>query len=575
MGGFRKVTSWVPRRTSAMTEPTFKKLPNSPEIQLDDYGRIIGKIVDCGEPSNSQAMVFMSIPFAKPPIGDLRFRHPQPPEPIGDDVLECFQFPPRGIQRDPFVQKKWRNPEKTSEDSLYLNVFAPTFSPTETSSTQHPVMVFVHGGAFVSDGTKKYGMQGICDVLVTPHNIVVVTVQYRLGYLGFFTTGDGRIPDNLGLFDLKMSLEWVQKHIHKFGGDPHNITLAGQSAGGALVEFLSLSPLTWNLFHKIMPMAGNAHCMWAMNDKNVETCRKRMRRMGIKPTLTTEETDEALRIIDAMEFGTKMKLSSSGYGLKPSTEISPRIVPPFFPKSLDELRAEAPVKPILVGVSEHEGLLFQLIARKMSSVDLVEEILAETIPESEPGFAQRRRLLTNMYIRLHVEDKLSIREVCTRLFTDVVMGAPTQKYVRQQIDRGNQDVYLYCFTHFNKAQIGLARHILPFDGATHCNELVYLFRAFVVNKFSLSSEDRKMISLTTQYFSNFCRYGNPNGDPSLINLSDSDAPLTEWAPTTAENPARCILLKTEPEMSENFMDGRADQWVKPLSSIQNGDCSKD
>ncbi|CAD5214620.1 unnamed protein product [Bursaphelenchus okinawaensis] len=550
-----------------MSEPDMKKLPNTSEVHLDGYGKIIGKLVECGEPSNAQAMVFMSIPFAKPPVGELRFKLPQLPDQLQDKPLECFQFPPRGIQKDPFVQKKWRNAEKTSEDSLYLNVFAPSFN--ETTSTKNPVMVFVHGGAFVSDGTKKYGMQGICDVLVTPHNIVVVTVQYRLGYLGFFSTGDGRIPDNLGLYDLKMSLEWVQKHISSFGGDPNNVTLAGQSAGGALVEYLSLSPLTWNLFHKILPMAGNAHCLWATNEKNVETCRKKLRRIGVKPTLSPEETEKVMLQIPALDFGTKMKLTSSGYGLKPSTEISPRISAPFFSKPLDQLRKEAPVKPILLGVSEHEGLLFQLIARKFSSIELVEQILAETIPESEPDFAARRQLLTDLYIRLHTEEKLSIRQVCTRLFTDVVMGAATLKYATNQVDRGNKDVYLYCFNHFNKAQIGLARHVLPFDGATHCNELVYLFRVFVVNKFTLSEEDTKMIKLTTKYFANFCRFGNPNGDTTKIPL-EAHENLPSWDPCTSEHPSRCILLKTEPEMASQFMEGRADLWVKPLSSKQNG-----
>lgn len=128
-----------------------------------------------------------------------------------------------------------------ASDCLYLNVFTPVWS----KGAPFPVMVFVHGGAFVADSAIKYGDIGICTHLVslaraTPlmclfkvaaHGVIVVTVQYRLGYLGFFSTADDACDDNVGLWDMTMALQWVKDQIPQFGGDPSNITVFGQSAG--------------------------------------------------------------------------------------------------------------------------------------------------------------------------------------------------------------------------------------------------------------------------------------------------------------------------------------------------------
>lgn len=117
------------------------------------------------------------------------------------------------------------------------------------------------------------------------NKVIVVTIQYRLGYLGFFSTGDSFCPGNLGLWDMTMALKWVHENILHFGGDPNNVTLFGQSAGGASVDLLSLSPnsngilhkffyiLFLGYFQKVIPMAGCADCEWAINEDVVETCR--------------------------------------------------------------------------------------------------------------------------------------------------------------------------------------------------------------------------------------------------------------------------------------------------------------
>ncbi|KJH46723.1 Carboxylesterase [Dictyocaulus viviparus] len=163
---------------------------------------------------------------------------PEPPEPW-ENVRETKKFAPRSIQKDMFIIEKTLGGYSQSEDCLYLNVFAPVWSPQ--SSTGFAVLVFIHGGGFVSDSTVKYGDVGICEHLCTKE-VIVVTVQYRVGYLGFFSTGDEHCYGNFALWDQTLALKWIQDNISFFNGDPTNVTVMGQSAGGASVDLLSICP---------------------------------------------------------------------------------------------------------------------------------------------------------------------------------------------------------------------------------------------------------------------------------------------------------------------------------------------
>ncbi|GMR43062.1 hypothetical protein PMAYCL1PPCAC_13257 [Pristionchus mayeri] len=154
------------------------------------------------------------IPFAKPPIGELRFKKPVPADPW-EDVLTTREYRARAMQKNFYL---WDNIKKgkPSEDCLYINVFMPCWTPPDGG---FPVMVFVHGGAFVMDGASNYGDIEICRNIVS-REVVFVSIQYRLGYLGFWTTGDEACPGNNGLWDQVEALKWINKNIANFGGDP-------------------------------------------------------------------------------------------------------------------------------------------------------------------------------------------------------------------------------------------------------------------------------------------------------------------------------------------------------------------
>ncbi|XP_050720761.1 acetylcholinesterase-like isoform X6 [Eriocheir sinensis] len=203
---------------------------------------------------------FRGIPFAKPPVGALRFKDPVPSEPW-EGVRESFT-PPQCPQVD-FKNLMMSGERKVvgEEDCLYLHVYTPQLCGDEPL----PVMVFLHGGGFFMGGPDFLGGSPL--PLLTK-DVVLVAPQYRLGTLGFLYTGDDVIPGNMGLKDQTLALRWVQENIRSFGGDPERVTIYGQSAGGASVHFQMLTPKAEGLFHRAIMQSGNALSPWAvrMND---------------------------------------------------------------------------------------------------------------------------------------------------------------------------------------------------------------------------------------------------------------------------------------------------------------------
>ncbi|NXF09936.1 SASB hydrolase, partial [Smithornis capensis] len=224
-----------------------------PEVETK-YGRVRGYQfkVDMAERSVN---VFLGLPFAKPPVGSLRFSEPQPPEPW-KGVRDATSYPPMCLQdpaqgqyfSDMITNRKEKVPLQVSEDCLYLNVY----TPISTGEQKLPVFVWIHGGGLVFGAASTYDGSA----LAAFENVVVVTIQYRLGVLGYFSTGDKHSRGNWGYLDQVAALQWIQENIIYFGGDPGSVTITGESAGGISVSALVLSPLAKGLFHKAISESG-------------------------------------------------------------------------------------------------------------------------------------------------------------------------------------------------------------------------------------------------------------------------------------------------------------------------------
>lgn len=185
---------------------------------------------------------FFGIPFAEPPLGDLRFRAPVPKKPW-NGILNCTVFGPMCSQLGAGVFG--------SEDCLQLNVFTKNL-PSNGTNELKPVIAFIHGGGFAVGTAMNHGPEYLMD-----RDIVLVTIQYRLGAFGFMALETPDIPGNQGLKDQNLALKWIQANIHHFGGDRDRVTISGLSAGSLSVTAHMVSPMSQGLFHNVIGLSGS------------------------------------------------------------------------------------------------------------------------------------------------------------------------------------------------------------------------------------------------------------------------------------------------------------------------------
>ncbi|KAF5307041.1 hypothetical protein FQR65_LT18484 [Abscondita terminalis] len=280
---------------------------------------------------------FIGVPYAQPPVGNLRFKDP-------GTCIEMIQHNPHPEGGNLIGQ----------EDCLYLNIFVPRTNPQ--SKDQLDVIVHVHGGAFnFGYGNNYAGPKLLMDI-----DVILVTMNYRLGPLGFLSTEDEVVPGNLGMKDQVESLKWIQSNIEYFGGNPKSVTLTGLSAGGASVHYHYLSPLSEGLFHRGISISGSALCPWSFQEGALEKTRQVGGAVGCFQN-STAELIECLRQRPAEQIVNSVRMFRpwlynpfSPFGVVKETEGSK----PFLNEHPYEilLNGKATNLPWLVSVTSEEGL---------------------------------------------------------------------------------------------------------------------------------------------------------------------------------------------------------------------------
>ncbi|MFX1477553.1 MAG: carboxylesterase/lipase family protein, partial [Promethearchaeota archaeon] len=210
--------------------------------------------------------VYKGIPFAEPPIGDLRFLPPVPKKPW-DGILDATKYGPCSFQGFTQLEEWFGKLEPESEDCLTLNIWTPA-----ADDEKRPVLFWVHGGAFIMGGGTHEFYEGLA--LVKRGNVVVVTFNYRLGVLGFSYIPD--ITINAGILDQALALRWVYDNIGKFGGDPENITIFGESAGGYSVLTLPVIPQAKGLIRRVIAQSAPAIDP-EVSDKNTRSVMRKLK----------------------------------------------------------------------------------------------------------------------------------------------------------------------------------------------------------------------------------------------------------------------------------------------------------
>lgn len=528
-----------------------------------ESGQIVGKQFDVG---NGQFVdAFLGIPFAKPPVGELRYQKPQKPD-SWQGVRECKKHGPRAPQSDLALEKLSMRVPK-SEDCLYLNVFAP--EPFSNQGTGKAVLVFVHGGGFVTHTSANYGDIGICRHLCTK-DVIVVTLQYRIGMLGFMATGDDNCVPNLGLWDQAFALHWVKDNIAAFGGDPDNITVFGQSAGGASVDMLCLSPYTRDLFSKVIPMGGSASCEWATNTAEDvrDAAMERAMLHGWSPpaNANTSEVNRSL-----MEFLKKQTIKNLSLGIlskrKKETRISglyfvPIIDGDFLPEPIAELRKKTPKKVCMTGTTEYEGLLMGAMAKERFSMKVLKNMIPNRItPEQFPNYEELRKKATSLYIEEGAPRSSQTRGYI-KLLGDMMINNAVHEFAEDMTMAGHT-VYLYSFEYCNEGNMGIFKYFYPFTAATHASELPYIFSKGLVTTFTPDAVDLRVLENFTTIFTNFAKYGDPNGVVAE----------KTWEPLTPSDTYKYLCITDELKMKSDYQGRRAAFW-RELNNRTNDDAAK-
>ncbi|XP_064191590.1 carboxylesterase 3 [Anguilla rostrata] len=447
---------------------------------------------------------FLGVPFARPPVGPLRFAKPQPPLPW-EGVRDATHEPNMCIQdldglvttsKTLFINHTM---PPMSEDCLYLDVYAPS---NNKSGEKAPVMVWIHGGGLLMGCAAQYDGTS----LAAYQDVVVVIIQYRLGILGFLSTGDAHAPGNWGFWDQLDALQWVQDNIESFGGDPKSVTVFGESAGGISVSILMLSPLSAGLFHKAIPQSGVATVgTFSSGDS--------MSQAKMLANLTGCSHDVSEQLVQCLKLKTEEDFIKTTKNLRIFLGASVDGV--FLKKTGEELlkNKEFLRVPVLLGATNDEfGWILprEFVPagwEKGMNKQTVMDVLNLFYPE---GAKDANELIAKEYIG-EAQTPEAIRDGFTEMMGDLFMVLPIIKVARYHRDAG-VPVYLYEFRHRPEAH-----HSRPsFVKADHTTEIGFVFggcfwEGAVKITGPITAEEDELCRTMMAYWANFARTGSPNG----------------------------------------------------------------
>ncbi|KAM6252905.1 fatty acyl-CoA hydrolase precursor, medium chain-like isoform 1-T1 [Porphyrio hochstetteri] len=491
-----------------------------PEVETK-YGTVRGYQfeVDAAERSVN---VFLGLPFATPPVGPLRFSEPQPPKPW-KGVRDATSYPPMCLQdkvqgqvfSDLITNRKEKVPLQISEDCLYLNVY----SPVSTEKQKLPVFVWIHGGGLVFGAASSYDGSA----LAAFDNVVVVTIQYRLGIVGYFSTGDKHARGNWGYLDQVAALQWIQENIIHFGGDPGSVTIAGESAGGVSVSALVLSPLAKGLFHKAISESGTAiRVLFTEQPKEegqriatASGCEKSSSAATVE-CLREKTEEEILEIARQMDVTTlQLCYTSPETCEQPSLFISASADGVFFPKSPRQLLSEKMINavPYIIGVNNCEfgwvlpvTMKFPPYAEGLDA-DVARQILQSSLPLALKGITSE--VLDKIYKEYigNAKNRAEVRDGLLDAIADPLFVLSAIEVARYHRDAGNP-VYFYEFQHRPSQAAGV---VPEFVKADHAAEIAFVFgKPFLAGH--ATEEENKLSRTVMRYWTNFARNGDPNGE---------------------------------------------------------------
>lgn len=490
--------------------------PPSPPVVDTVQGKVLGKYASL-EGFAQPVAVFLGVPFAKPPLGSLRFAPPQPAEPWYF-VKNTTSYPPMCSQDAVIAQvlsELLTNtkdiPITISEDCLYLNIYTPA---DLTKKSRLPVMVWIHGGGLMAGGASTYNGQA----LAAHENVVVVTIQYRLGIWGFFSTGDEHSRGNWGVLDQVAALRWVQENIANFGGNPGSVTIFGESAGGESVSVLVLSPLAKNLFHRAISESGVVGVGGLVKENIRPVAQQIAVFAGCKTTtsavivhcLRQKSEDELLETSLKMKFVTLDLLGDP----RESQAFMPVVVDGVvLPKMPEEILAEKKFNnvPYIIGLNKNEfAWILPVMMGYPLSEDKLDQKTAASLLWKSYSVTGIPEELTPIAIEKYLggtDDPVKKKELFLDLMGDLIFGVPSVTVARYHRDAG-APTYMYEFEYRPSFSSDKKPKTVIAD---HGDELFSVFGAPFLKE-GASEEETKLSKMVMKFWANFARNGNPNGE---------------------------------------------------------------
>jgi para-nitrobenzyl esterase len=446
-----------------------------PLFSAEDGVRIDTGLVSGAAGTNPEIRVFKGIPYAAPPVGNLRWKAPQSPaawtgtRQATEFSAPCMQvpYPETSIYYSPLA--------KTSEDCLYLNVWIGAKAAKE----RRPVMVWIHGGGYTrgSGSTPTYNGEALAK-----KGVIVVTINYRMGVFGFMAhpeltkESDVHSSGNYGLLDMVKALEWVQKNIAAFGGDPKRVTMFGESAGSSAVNYVMASPLAKGLFQRVIGESGanfgraGSLAQGEQNGSSFGT------RIGA-PTLA------ALRAKSADDL------------LKAEGAFRPLVDGWFLPQDVSAIFAGGKQSdvPVIAGYNADEGRTLAPWPANATAQTFLDQI------------HKRYGNFSEEFLKLYpAGSDDAAREAHYNSFRDQGMGWQMRTWAREQTKSGKAPAYLYYFTRIPPSpQSDKVR-------AYHAAEIQYAFDNLRAGR-PWEEADKKLADTMSSYWANFATTGNPNG----------------------------------------------------------------
>ncbi|CAH0404740.1 unnamed protein product [Chilo suppressalis] len=575
----------------------------STRVVRTKYGPLRGIVVH----SHPQVEAYLGVPYATPPLGSLRYMPPVTPSQWRTPRLAdapgpaCPQAPPPASPREEALlvhpRARLRQLERLlpvlanqSEDCLYVNIYVPVNGGEEESGNAGlHCLVFVHGESYEWSSGNAYDGT----TLAAHGNIIVVTINFRLGVLGFLKTGaKGSAQGNFGLMDLVAGLHWLRENLPAFGGNPEAVTIMGHGTGAALANFLAVSPVARELLRRVILLSGSGLSSWALQREPLAIKRKVAEQTGCHGDLLEDDLAPCLRNKPLSEL-LAVRLDPPRFlpGFAPFVDGTVIVNPSSAPPPTDSSRLGAGAAAVATAAGHeladfsHRELLFGLTT--------TESYLEFNAQDLEFGFNESRRdrilrtfvrnayyyHLNEIYSTLKneytdwdkpVQNPLSVRDATLEILSDGRTAAPLIRLGYLHALRGGTTY----FTHFH--HLSQDKDYPQRPGSVHGEELPYYLGVPLSQSHHLqnfTAQEQRVSRLCIHYISNFVKYGNPN-DPTAT----PPPPLHGETPHIGPDEIRYwdtydtinqlfMEISSKPEMRSHYRGHKMSLWLSLIPQL--------